>query len=140
MRKIGFSGRLWKVILGCVIIILILIGIIFMLTKEPVSEKETQELNPEDIVANYEEYIGENITVEAFFYDPDYGDEFAYASSQPIEEPLEQGEFIEEELLLINYSSVENITETSNKYYFKGIIKEINYTDYPLDLICLNVN
>ncbi|MFW5871844.1 MAG: hypothetical protein ACOCUT_01935 [bacterium] len=135
----GFSGKLWSILVIVTIIVLLIVGIYYLLSDEPMDQNSYSGIKPEDVVINYEEYIGENITVEGYIYDPDPADNFAYVSSQLIEEPLEQGEFVDEELLLINYSNLENISGSTNKYYFQGPINEIQNERYPVDLIYLNV-
>ena len=139
MRKMGFSGKFWSILVIVTIIVLLILGIYYLLSDEPNNQESYSGIKPEDVVVDYGEYVGENITVEGYIYDPDPADKFAYVSSQLIEEPLEQGEFVEEELLLINYSNVENISGSTNKYYFQGPINEIQNERYPVDLIYLNV-
>lgn len=140
MRSMGLGGYLWEVLVIVAVVILLLVGIFFIVIDEPTDDFVEDGLNPEEVVVNYADYIGENITVKGYFYDPDFGDEFAYLSAQPIEEPIEQGEFVEEELLLVNYSSIGSIDEIDDKYLIQGTIEEVNYSEYPVDLICLQIH
>ena len=139
MRTIGFSGKFWSMLVIVTIIVLLIVGVYYLLSEEPTNLEPDSGIKPEEVVINYGQYIGENITIEGFIYDPDPADQFGYVSSQLIEQPLEQGEFVEEELLLINYSDVENISGSTKKYYFHGPIREIQNERYPVDLIYLDV-
>jgi hypothetical protein len=140
MKKMGFRGKFWSIIILISILILLIIGFIYLADDNTDIIEDNDKLDPRTIIDNYEEYIGKNITVKGYFYEPDFGDEFAYISTKPVEEPIRQGEFELGKFLLINYSSVSNMNFTDSIYYFSGRVKEANFSQYALDVIYLDVN
>lgn len=143
MNKIGFSGRFWSIlIIAFIAIILIIIGIYYFTDRSTDQIPDNNVLDPKFLTTNYEKYLDKNITVEGYFYEFDSGDGLGYVSSKNVEEPTQQGEFEQGELLLINYTLVDSdkLNEGEHTYYFYGKLKEANFTKYPLDLIYLKLN
>lgn len=139
MRTVGFSGKFWTLIILVFIVFLVSVGVFFLVTYANVDIQPNNGLNPENVAADIDNYVGKNITVKGYFFTFDPEDEFAYVTSNPIEEPLQQGEFEEEEFLLINYSLVNYVIESNIQYFFHGTVEKTTVSDIPLEFIYLNV-
>jgi hypothetical protein len=142
MRGKGFNWSFWVLIILLAIVAFILIGFFLLSYDGDIPGETNNVLKPETVLADYEKYVGENITVAGYFYEIDTDDTFGYVNSKEIEEPIEQGDLEEDEFLLINYSLVNTIDVSANfrKYYFYGQVQEANFSIYPYDIIYLNVN
>lgn len=142
MRGKGFNWSFWVLIILLAIVAFMLIGFFLLSYDGDIPGETNNLLKPETVLADYEKYVGENITVAGYFYEIDTDDTFGYVNSKEIEEPIEQGDLEEDEFLLINYSLVNTIDVSANfrKYYFHGQVQEANFSIYPYDIIYLNVN
>ncbi len=140
MKGKGFSSQLWGLVAIVIIALLISIGIFFLMDNPGTSNNETTILKPGTVVADYNNYIGKNITVTGYFYEFDTRDRFGYIHSKEINEPIKQGDIEQEsDFLLINYASVTNISSSVQKYNFHGTLQEANFSKYDIDLVYLNV-
>lgn len=139
MKSSGLKGNFRKIIV--IFSIVLLVSVVFtylFLSDFPYESKNA--LSVKDVIFNSEEYLGENITVEGYFLDHFGSEQNGYISPIIEERPIEQGDLEEKVLLLIDHSKIDTILDEETKYYFSGMLTELNNVDFPTNQVIMIVD
>jgi len=137
----GITGIITKKLwIFLIIFILIIIGIAvyvdFFVYKNP--EESLNYISIQDVLLNYKNYIGKNITVRGFYYNGDlpYGE--AYITSDHIILPIREGSFENIDYLTINSSGLNVTFVDDEEYYFTGNLVSNEIMPFQIQLIVLS--
>jgi len=137
----GISGIITKKLwIFLIVFIIIIIGVAVYVDvfeyNNPQGSKSYILIN--DVVLNYNNYIGKNITVRGFYYKGDLPAKEAYITSDHITLPIHDGSFENTNYLTINSSGLNVTFVEDEEYYFTGTLISNVVAPYQIQLFVLS--